>query len=419
MRTNSGYGLFPGWPGRAAGVDASSLLAPPRGVNVEPRLLVDLSDPFANIPVVTSGIVLPSSGQEDEPQLLLDWSDPLLRIPVRRAALVLPGKEGEPETELATDWTDEVATLRWRTLALTALVLHVVAILLLAIWPRLFPERELTAEERKQRAKDSLAILYIPPDVLELPPMPKQELTPEERKRATVHSPIHVDPKELERIIPPTPPPAGGALPGAPSLPVPLAPERSERTERPERSREIVRLEDLPQRPGGPGAGVPLPKPTTPGRAIEESLRRAQSGGGQGGPGGVPGPGLGTGPINPRLNTPYPIILSDTKGVDFGPYLVRLLNGVRRNWYAVMPESAYLGDQGKVVIIFTINKDGSVPPDQPDVVSSSGKIHLDRPALAAIRSAQPFPPLPSEFTGDNIVIQFTFLYNLPAEYPNQ
>ncbi len=418
MGNDSGYGIFPGWPSQAARVDANALLAPPKGANVEPRLLVDLSDPFANIPVVTSGIVLPPSGQDDEPQLLLDWTDPLVRIPVRRAVVMLPGKEGEPETELLTDWEDEVATLRWRTVAMAAFVLHLAALILFALWPRLFPERQLTAEEQRQRAKETLALLYIPPEIVDLPPAPPQELTPEERKRAAVRSPITVDPRDLERIIPPTPPP-GGALPGAPSVPAPPAPERSEKSERP---REIVRLEDLPQRSSGQGAGsVPVPKPATAGRAIEESLRRTQGGspgGGQGGTG-VPGPGEGVGPIQPKLNTPYPLILSDTKGVDFGPYLVRLLHDVRRNWYAVMPESAYLGDQGKVVIIFTIHKDGSVPANQPDIVSTSGKIHLDRPALAAIRSSQPFSPLPKEFTGDNIVLQFTFLYNLPVDYTGQ
>ncbi len=415
MGKNSELRLFAGWPGAAAAAAANELLAPPKGANREPRLLVDLSDPFANIPVVTSGIVLPPSGQDDEPQLLLDWGDPLLRIPVRRSMVVLPGKEGEPETELLTEWEDEVATLHWRTVAMAAFILHLAALMLFALWPRLFPERPLTAEEQRQRAKETLALLYIPPEIVDLPPAPKQELTPEERKRAAVRSPITVDPRDLERIIPPTPPP-GGALPGTPSPPVP---ERSEKPERTERPREMVRLEDLPQRAGGQGAGsVPLPKPATAGRAIEDSLRRTQSGG-QGGTGGVPGPGAGVGPIQPKLNTPYPLILSDTKGVDFGPYLVRLVHDVRRNWYAVMPESAYLGDQGKVVIIFTVNKDGSVPAGQPDIVSTSGKIHLDRPALAAIRSSEPFPPLPKEFTGDNIVLQFTFLYNLPAEYTGQ
>ena len=35
--------------------------------------------------------------------------------------------------------------------------------------------------------------------------------------------------------------------------------------------------------------------------------------------------------------------LSDPMGVDFKPYLIRILTAVRRNWFAVIPESARLG----------------------------------------------------------------------------
>ncbi|MGH9862620.1 MAG: TonB family protein, partial [Candidatus Acidiferrales bacterium] len=173
---------------------------------------------------------------------------------------------------------------------------------------------------------------------------------------------------------------------------------------------EIARLEDLPKPQRNPGSGLELPL-KSPGRAIEESLRQSQ--GQSGGPGGASGV---EGPLQPNLNTPFPVILSDTRGVDFGPYLVRLLREVRRNWYAVIPESARLGEKGRAVIIFTIQKDGSVPLGQPTLVYSSGRSHLDRPALASIRASQPFPPLPSEFTGPNLTLQFTFLYNLPLDY---
>src|SRR5690606_23167628 len=46
-------------------------------------------------------------------------------------------------------------------------------------------------------------------------------------------------------------------------------------------------------------------------------------------------------------------LLSDPKGVDFRPYLIQVLNAVRRNWYAVLPESARLGmERGRVAIQF-------------------------------------------------------------------
>ena len=39
-------------------------------------------------------------------------------------------------------------------------------------------------------------------------------------------------------------------------------------------------------------------------------------------------------------------LLSDPQGVDFKPYLIRILATVRRNWFAVIPESAHLGRRG-------------------------------------------------------------------------
>ena len=39
-------------------------------------------------------------------------------------------------------------------------------------------------------------------------------------------------------------------------------------------------------------------------------------------------------------------------GVDFRPYLTQILATIRRNWYAVMPESVKLGRRGKVGLLF-------------------------------------------------------------------
>jgi hypothetical protein len=56
------------------------------------------------------------------------------------------------------------------------------------------------------------------------------------------------------------------------------------------------------------------------------------------------------------------VILTDTKGVDFGPYFQRVLHDVRMNWYNLIPESARapLMKKGKLVIEFSILKDGMV-----------------------------------------------------------
>ncbi len=51
-------------------------------------------------------------------------------------------------------------------------------------------------------------------------------------------------------------------------------------------------------------------------------------------------------------------ILSDTQGVDFGPYLQRALHGIKTHWYASIPEVARppVMKSGIAVIQFSILK---------------------------------------------------------------
>lgn len=103
---------------------------------------------------------------------------------------------------------------------------------------------------------------------------------------------------------------------------------------------------------------------------------------------------------------------SDPMGVDFKPYLIRVLATVRRNWQAIYPEAARLGTRGKVSVEFSIGTDGKI---QKIVYSSqSGSRPLDEAAVAALSASNPLPSLPAEFKGQRIVLQFTFAYNMPT-----
>lgn len=104
-------------------------------------------------------------------------------------------------------------------------------------------------------------------------------------------------------------------------------------------------------------------------------------------------------------------LLSDPQGVDFRPYLLQILNSVRRNWFAVIPESARLGvDKGRVALQFAILRNGEVPKL---VISSSSRSQpLDRAAVAGVSASNPFPALPADFKGNEIRVQFVFLYNV-------
>jgi len=106
-------------------------------------------------------------------------------------------------------------------------------------------------------------------------------------------------------------------------------------------------------------------------------------------------------------------ILSDTQGVDFGPYLTRILHDVKMNWYNLVPESARppIMKKGKVAIEFAIMKDGSVRGMQLEPGGSSGDAALDRAAWGGITGSTPFPPLPPEFHGQYLALRFHFFYN--------
>jgi len=128
--------------------------------------------------------------------------------------------------------------------------------------------------------------------------------------------------------------------------------------------------------------------------------------GGYGGDNGDYGLGHGR---RPTATTGPLEILSDTMGVDFDPYLKRLLHVVRENWVNGIPESAVM-KRGRVIIEFAILKDGTVAGMK--IVEPSGDIPLDRAAYAGIKGSFPFQPLPSDFGGPYLALRFAFYYNM-------
>ena len=104
-------------------------------------------------------------------------------------------------------------------------------------------------------------------------------------------------------------------------------------------------------------------------------------------------------------------ILTDTQGVDFAPYLQRVVRKIKQNWYAVIPERAQppLLKRGKVVIEFAIEKDGQIARLRS--ARTSGDEALDGAAYGGIKASNPFLPLPAEFPGQYLGLRFIFFYN--------
>ena len=90
---------------------------------------------------------------------------------------------------------------------------------------------------------------------------------------------------------------------------------------------------------------------------------------------------------------------------NWGPYMRELEQKIKKNW--TPPK----GDTSKrVVITFTIARDGRLLSHR--VTKSSGVPLADRAAMSAIELTAPFRPLPPEFKGQSVPIEFTFDYNV-------
>lgn len=93
------------------------------------------------------------------------------------------------------------------------------------------------------------------------------------------------------------------------------------------------------------------------------------------------------------------------KEPDFGPYMRDLQRRIKRNW------NPPKGNESKrVVLLFRVGKDGKLL--SYSIHKSSGSTKVDQAALDALKLTSPFRPLPPEFTGDFVDIQFTFDYNV-------
>jgi len=301
----------------------------------------------------------------------------------------------------------EARTSAWNTAArFGSIGLHFVVILLILFGPKVFPERQSTSAEI---ARDNVTDLYMPSDLKNAPKIPA---------RPQPKSPqMRIDPRLLRQLAPPR---------QLQPTPAPAEPERVTRDNsvaKPSPLAPMPHPQDSPIRPptlpDNPTPNLTIPR-FSPGKALQDSMHEALKDGGSasaqfggpvpggGGIGGSRGGGGGQGYLGGGLE-----MLTPTEGVDFTNYLARVLASVKRNWYAVMPESANLGERGKVVLEFRIARNGVVPEGEPVMMGSSGKDPLDRAAVSSIRASTPFEPLPPAFNGPYIELRFTYLYNIP------
>jgi TonB family protein len=303
---------------------------------------------------------------------------------------------------------DDLARSRRREAIYISIIVHS-AIILLLYFGKYLPHPVVAVS--KPSNVNNLTFLDLPPDLQKLQHPPKTNIASDKNRVAMTRHP-ELDVKDLRKAL-------ATPAPGAPGL-------RGQQMEQPpaQSSAGFSPPQTPPQPQQAPNPQTAqLQTPATPnirnefqkyagsasaGSAIQEATRAAAArrGTGQQGDGG--NFGLGTGAHGRQMGNLE--VLSDTMGVDFGPYLQRVLHDVRQNWYNAIPESAQF-KHGNLIIEFAITKDGKVAGMKLVAPSGDPSQALDRAAWAGITASDPFPPLPTEFGGQYLALRFRFYYN--------
>ncbi|HUI41871.1 MAG TPA: cell envelope integrity protein TolA [Terriglobia bacterium] len=320
---------------------------------------------------------------------------------------------------LLLDLDPETERWRLRTMFLLSILAHLALVgLLFAASGMIRRHQQLMELEAENEPPPQPTFLVLPPDLAKRLQQQRQaNITSDQNRQAQGKAPVvtpTAPPLAYSRGNSTMPEVADGGGKTAPQPPAPPAPKPSAGGGSPTQSppqpqhQDALKLEDV-QKPAASNMHLAVASPE---EAIQQSLQAAARGRAQGR---IPGPG----DSSAQFNNPYSNfsigdvqVLSDTQGVDFGPYLRQVIEIVRKNWYGMMPESARLGQKGRVQLDFQILKDGNVPTPQPFTSASSGSMSLDQAAISAIHLANPFPPLPREFKGNDLKLRFIFLYNL-------
>src|SRR5450759_752075 len=336
------------------------------------------------------------------------------------------------ELHLLTEWGDPASRGRSGVAGVASVLVHIVGLILIVLLPSDF----LSPPPEPARVPTIVTPLVEPLTEFTQPTPTKGKITKEIdmaalQPRPTIQlprgAPSTTQPMaQRPAAIPSAPQPAPAALPEPPrveavakeppKIELPFTnssvPPPPPTVEKPKLTLENVGGPPPPVRPAESKVAIPN-------TSVAEAIRQNSRGGNPSGGLMVGDPGAGSGGYGDGVNLPPSPgaqgsaleLKSDPMGVDFRPYLTQILATIRRNWYAVMPESVKLGRHGKVGLLFAIAKSGNV--SKVTWAFQSGADALDKAAVAAISASNPFPPLPAEFKGDRVVLQLNFAYNVP------
>lgn len=94
-----------------------------------------------------------------------------------------------------------------------------------------------------------------------------------------------------------------------------------------------------------------------------------------------------------------------SKGQVWNDYINKLKYDIKRNWNPINDSTSY-----STIVLFKVSKNGEI--SNCHVVKSSGNNDKDNRAIESVNKASPLAPLPADYKGSSIDIQFTFDYNV-------
>ncbi len=302
--------------------------------------------------------------------------------------------------EMISELEDERRWARLREGALWAVLLHAAIILALFLLPKyIFQPRVI--EPSTPKAHDEWTYLDSP---IERPKLPTQKPT-------VTPPPVRpqIDRKTLEAMNRPTPaapaptPQPQQAVP-APAQPPP-PPQPTPQTQ--QSQVEAPRPQAVPARPSfSMGSQNPIDQ-------LHQAMKDASRNPGSGGSGNLGGGGLA---MHPGAGTGGVEVLSDTQGVDFGPWLRRWHFETQKTWDPLIPDEVNppILKKGQVLIHFKVLPDGRIMDGSMMLEGRSGDTALDRAAWGALQGSN-YPPLPRDFHGPYLELRALFMYNMQTQ----
>jgi TonB family protein len=300
------------------------------------------------------------------------------------------------------DITPVGGAISWREGILISIIAHMAMVIVLLLWPKLFPFDEEAAraraaafEERMAQLQEQPRFVFVqprndvlapkPPELAEpsdadrqarAPERAREPLNPLPYSRGNTREREEAERQELARGRGPAPDSEEAVTQPPPSETPPIPESQSALT------LPTNRMPQQNPRLSGGSLGDAL-------RNLQRYVRPDQFENSQG----------GGGSFGPQIQF-------DTKGVEFGPWIRRFVQQVKRNW---MIPYAYMINSGHVVITFNVHKNGAIT--DLAVIGPSSVDAFNNAAYGALAASNPTAPLPPEYPSDRAFFTVTFFYN--------